>query len=383
MFDKVLDRRGTGCFKYDALKVMYGRDDLIPLWVADMDFAVAEEISSALANRLKHPVFGYNFPNAEFHEVIRNWELDRYLWDTSSQRAISTPSLMTALAIAILSQTNPGDNILIQTPVYPPFHSSVKEHGRYLLTNPLLPFNGHYEVDWTDFEAKAAQAKMFILCNPHNPVGKVFSRDELARMHDICKRYGLLIFSDEIHADIVYSPHKHVPIATLGADIVITGVSPAKSFNLAGMATAMMFAPDNHIADALEKLNENLHTFMGNSFGITAFTAAYGKAGSWLDDLVLYLKGNRDYLAEYIASELPKLQMADCEGTFLAWLDCRELEMADADLMDFFTNKARVALNPGTAFGIQGSGFVRVNFACPRTTLQTALTRINDALKDR
>lgn len=382
-FDQLIDRKGSGCFKYDALKLIYGTDDLIPLWVADMDFAVAEEVQNALCRRLQHPVFGYNYSGESFRKSLKDWMLKRFHYDAGDKKAISVPSLMTALAISILSLTEAGDKILIQTPVYPPFHSTVKDHKRALLMNPLKPANDGYEVDWDDFEAKAAQAKMFILCNPHNPVGKVFSRTELQRMHEICTNYNVMIFSDEIHADITYPPHFHTPIASLGGDRVITGISPAKSFNLAGLATAMMLAPDNHISQALEAMNESLHTFMGNSFGIAAFTAAYCEGENWLETLLQYLQSNRDTLMEILANELPQVRMAKCEGTFLAWLDCRALGMDDHTLLDFFTTQAKVALNPGTAFGVEGSGFVRLNFACPKSTLEEALKRIIVAIRNR
>jgi cystathionine beta-lyase len=382
-FDTLIDRKGSGCFKYDALQLIYGTNDLIPLWVADMDYAVADVVQTAISRRLSHPIFGYNFPKDEFAISLRDWMQKRFHWDTGEHKAISVPSLMTALAISILSLTKEGDGILIQTPVYPPFHSTVQDHKRFLLRNPLLPVGDHYEVDWADFEAKAAQAKMFILCNPHNPVGKVFSKEELLRVHDICSRHDVLIFSDEIHADITYPACSHIPIASLGGNNVITGISPAKSFNLAGLATAMMFAPNNHLANALEAMNESLHTFMGNSFGIAAFTAAYSEGASWQNELLEYLQSNRDMLIDFFAQETPEISMARCEGTFLAWLDCRALGYNDEKLMRFFTKQAKVALNPGTAFGTEGSGFVRLNFACPKSILELALNRILRALRNR
>jgi cystathionine beta-lyase len=382
-FNKIIERRGSACFKYDALKTVYGREDLIPLWVADMDFAVSDEILKALKTRLEHPIFGYNFPNEQFHQSIKNWMDKRFGWDPSALKTISVPSLMTALAIAILSLSKTGDKILIQTPVYPPFHSTVVEHSRELLTNPLIRVENRYEVDWHDFEAKCSRAKMFILCNPHNPVGKVFSREELQRMHDICSKHKVLIFSDEIHADIVYPPFQHIPIASLGPENVITGISPAKSFNLAGLATAVMFAPRGEISRALAAMNETLHTFMGNSFGIVAFTAAYTKAGYWLDELLTYLQSNRDVLRNFFANELREIKMLDCEGTFLAWLDCRQLGMNEAELKDFITNKAGLALNPGHTFGQEGQGYMRLNFAVPRPILTEALDRLRTALRDK
>lgn len=381
-FNQVIERKHSGCFKYDALKIIYGKEDIIPLWVADMDFAVAPEITESLIKRIQHPIFGYNFPDHDFHASIRKWIQKRYNWDTVGQKVINVPSIMTALAIAVLSQTKPGDSILIQTPVYPPFFSTIIEHSRNLLTNPLISRNNTYEIDWEDFEHKAAKVKMFVLCNPHNPVSKVFSYDELKKIHQICTKHEVMVFSDEIHADIVFAPNKHQSIASFGGDNVITGISPAKSFNLAGLATAVMFAPDNKIGKTLNELNNSLHTFMGNSFGITAFTTAYMKGEHWLEALLNYLKQNRDLMRDFFLEEIQSISMAECNGTYLAWLDCRELGLGDKELNNFFIQKARLALNPGTSFGIEGTGFMRLNFATPRSVLLSALERIKQALKD-
>jgi cystathionine beta-lyase len=382
-FDEITPRKGSGCFKYDALKSVFGSEDLIPLWVADMDFPVCEGILSALQNRLNHPIYGYNFPSDEFPNSLRAWMLKRHELNTYDQEAIAIPSLMTALAISILSLSKEGDGILIQTPVYPPFHSTVKEHKRQLLTNPLIKENDAYCIDWEDFEAKARMARMFILCNPHNPIGKVFSAEELREMHRICRKHDVIIFSDEIHADIVYQPKKHIPIASFGDDNVITAVSPAKSFNIAGLATAMMFAPRNHIADALKDMNISLHTFMGNSFGVAAFTAAYQTGESWLEELLKYLETNRDLLADFFAHETEVISMSKCEGTFLAWLDCRAMQMSDKELHAHFVHRAGLALNPGTTFGEEGSGHMRLNFACPKEVLEQALERLKLSLRNR
>lgn len=381
-FDTIINRKGSGCFKYDALLQRYGKDELIPLWVADMDFAVAEPIQAALAQRLKHPIFGYNFAGEEFDDAVRHWQKTRYNWDTSASKVIMVPSLMTALAITILTLSKPGDGILIQTPVYPPFHSTVKEHKRQLLTNALVNINGRYEINWLDFEAKIKQARLFILCNPHNPVGRVFTQKELKRMSEICAENDVIIFSDEIHADLVYTPHKHIPIASIRAERVIAAISPAKSFNLAGLATGVLIVQDEELIHKITELNMSLHTFMGNSFGIRALIAAYTRSAQWLDALKEYLKANRDYVAAFFAEHLPKVKMSPCEGTYLAWLDFREYGLSDDELMEIMRDKAGVALNPGPLFGSDGSGFMRLNFACPRSVLQTALLRIKEGFQE-
>ncbi len=381
-FDTIIDRRGSGCFKYDGLNLRYGRDDLIPLWVADMDFAVAEPIQAALAERLRHPVFGYNFIGTEFYDAVRHWQKSQYGWDTSDSTVIMIPSLMTALAITILTLSQKGDKIVIQTPVYPPFHSTVKEHHRELLTSALVNTDGRYEINWPDFEEKIKQAKLFILCNPHNPMGKVFTEEELRRMSDICARHDVIIFSDEIHADLVYAPHKHIPIASIRAERVISAISPAKSFNVAGLATGVLILQDEEYIQKITELNTSLHTFMGNSFGIRALIAAYTQSAPWLYAVKGYLEANRDYLAAYLREHLPKVKMSPCEGTYLAWLDFRDYGLSDDELMQIIRDKAHVALNGGVSFGNEGSGFMRLNFACPRAVLHEALKRIKEIFQD-
>jgi len=375
-FDQIIDRKGTGCFKYDALQMMYQREDLIPLWIADMDFAVSEPIQQALQKRLQHPIFGYNLRGKQFTEAVHHWQRSQYNWETSDYKIIPTPNVMTSLAISILSLSQPGDDILIQTPVYAPFHSTVKDHERKLLTNPLINVNGKYEINWMDFEEKAKRAKMFILCNPHNPVGKVFSEKELKRMSDICVQNGVIIFSDEIHADLVYPPLKHTPIASINSKLVISGISPAKSFNLAGLATAVMIIKDDDLAQKVNELNQSMHTFMGNSFGIIAMIAAYTESADWLVALKQYLKSNKDAVSEYVSNHLPRVRMTPCEATYLAWLDFRDYGLTDEQLMELLRDKAGLALTAGIIFGSEGSGFMRLNFACPRSVLDQALSRI-------
>lgn len=381
MFDQIIDRKNTGSYKYDGMKLLFERDDLMAHWVADMDFAVAPQILDALAKRLKHPIFGYNFVMDEFYESVSGWLLRRHNWDIKDQHIIAVPSLMTALAIAILTLTTEEDAILIQPPVYPPFSGTVKDHRRKLLTNPLINNKGYYEIDWQDFEAKAAKSKMFILCNPHNPVGRVFTEEELKRMNDICLEHKVIIFSDEIHADIVYKPHRHIPIGIWDNPYLISGISPAKSFNMAGLATAVMMTNNNEYNEKLSALNRGLHTFMGNSFGLAAFTAAYRDSEDWLNSLVEYLKGNRDFLLSYFKEHMPMIKVSPLEGSYLAWLDCRSMGLTDDELKSFFMDKAGLALNPGYSFGEEGKGFMRFNFACPRSVLERALSKIKTAME--
>lgn len=382
-FDQIIDRRGSGCFKYDALKMMYGRDDLLSLWVADMDFAIAPEITKALQERLQHPVLGYNLRLDPFYNALIYWMKSRFSWDIHRDWTISTPGIVPALNLAVLALTNDQDGVLIQTPVYQPFYEAVTANNRKLLTNPLICDESGYHIDWKDLESKLQHAKMFLLCTPHNPVGRVWTLEELTAIGRLCRKYNVIIVSDDIHADLVYTGYKHIPISSLEdfADITITCMSPSKSFNIAGLGTSVALIPNPEIRRQFNALNFKLHLYLGNSFGITAFTAAYGASEAWLDALLVYLEANRDYLCEYIEQRLPMLKVYKPESTFLVWIDFSALRMDDEQLFDLITNKARVALDPGTKFGEGGERFMRLNFGCPRTILTEALERIESVIK--
>lgn len=382
VFDQVIDRRGSGCFKYDALKMLYGRDDLLALWVADMDFAVAPQVLEAMAQRLKHPVFGYNLRLDNYYEAVTGWASKRYHWQIKREWIISTPGIVPSINLAVLSLTEPGDGILIQTPVYGPFHHAAINHGRKLLCNRLIESANGFTVDFDEFERLAQLARLFILCNPHNPVGKAFTEEELRRMGEICLKHGVTIFSDEIHADIVYPGFKHVPIASLDGleQICISAFSPAKSFNLAGLATAVTVCSDPELFKPLTALNEKLHLFTGNSFGIASIIAAYTKADSWLDSLLLYLEANRDHVFQYSRDHLPRIKCYFPEATYLTWLDFSGLGLDPDQLWDLLVNRAQLALDPGTKYGDGFAQYYRFNFGCPRSIVEEALERIKSEI---
>ncbi|MBW6514008.1 MAG: pyridoxal phosphate-dependent aminotransferase [Candidatus Syntrophosphaera sp.] len=381
-FDRVIDRRGSGCFKYDALKMLYGRDDLISLWVADMDFAVSPAITSALQKRLDHGVFGYNFHLPEFYAVVASWVERRYGFHAEREWMLNSPGIMPAVNLAVRQLTRPGDGILIQTPVYRPFFNAIQDHGRQLLTNPLLLRDGSYQIDFDDFEQKLKQAKLFILCNPHNPIGRLWREDELRRMGGLCRNYSVPIISDEIHADIVYDGGKAISVAALEdfADNSICCVSPAKSFNLAGLASAVVIVKNPALREPLAWMIEKLHLYLGNSFGIQAVIAAYRDSDDWLAELLAYLQRNREFLLDFFATQLPQLKMIKPDSTYLAWIDFRALGLDDEAIKDMLVNKARLALDPGLKFGVEGAGFQRLNFACPRSVLAEAMRRLKQAL---
>lgn len=381
-FDKVIDRRGSGCFKYDALQMFYGREDILPLWVADMDFAVAPEILSALQNRLDHPIFGYNLRMNDFYEAVSYWMSAKYHWQVKRNWMISTPGVVPALNLAVLAFTGIKDKILIQTPVYQPFFEAVTAHGRELLTSSLQLTDTGWEIDFQDLENKLKQAKMFIFCSPHNPVGRVWKQQELIRIGNLCQKYRVIIVSDDIHADMVYAPHKHIPIASLEDfhELCITCVSPSKSFNIAGLGTSITLISNPDLFKIFNDLNMSLHLYLGNSFGIRALVAAYTKGETWLSALMQYLQQNRDYVCDYIENKIPILQVKKPESTFLAWIDFGNLGISDAQISDLLINKALVALDPGTKYGADATGYMRLNFGCPRSVLEEAMERIRMAI---
>ncbi len=383
-FDTVIDRRGTCCFKYDGLKEVYGREDLIPLWIADMDFQVAPQIQAAMQQRLNHGIFGYNQRLPIYYETVINWAKNRYGYEPQEDWIMTSPGIMPAVNLAVMQLTEPGDGVLIQTPVYQPFFDAVTAHKRKLVTNSLIPENGHYEIDFEDFEKKLKEVKLFILCSPHNPVGRRWTEVELLKMGTLCRQYNVPIISDEIHGDLVYNGAGSRSIAALEGmlDNLIVCFSPAKSFNLAGLATSVVIAKNPDLREPLDTMLENLHLYMGNTFGIIALTAAYRESEDWLEELICYLQGNRDFLVDYIQTELPQLKVNTPEATYLAWIDFSNLGLSDEEVQKLLVEKARLALEPGIKYGKEGSGFQRLNFGCPRKTLSLALERMKKAIKE-
>jgi len=291
---------------------------------------------------------------------------------------------MPAINLAVMQLTEPGDGVLIQTPVYQPFFTAVTAHNRKLVTNPLIPENGHYEIDFVDFEKKLKEVKLFILCSPHNPVGRRWTEAELFKMGTLCRQYKVPIISDEIHSDLVYDGEGSLSIAALEGmlDNLIVCFSPAKSFNLAGLATSIIIAKNPELRLPLNTMLENLHLYMGNTFGIIALTAAYGQSEDWLEELLIYLQGNRDFLIQYIQSEIPQLKVNYPEATYLAWINFSNLGLSDEEVQKLLIEKAGLALEPGIKYGQEGSGYQRLNFGCPRKTLSIALERMKKVIKE-
>ncbi len=380
-FDAIPSRRGTDCEKWDLYD-----EDVLPLWVADMDFRSPEPVIRALTDRIEHGFFGYpdDYKHAtDLSAAVRDWLAARHNWRVQPEDLVFLPGVITGFDLACHTLKPPRRGVLVQTPVYPPMLGAAKNTHRLPQEAQLARLaDGSYAVDWDAFEsAITAKTGLFILCNPHNPTGRVFRQDELQRMAEICLRHGVLLCSDEIHADLVYPGQRHIPIASLDPEIArqsITLMAPSKTFNLAGLQCSFAVIPNPSLRRRFIASGQGLVSWV-NLLGRAAAIAAYRHGSEWLDQLLLYLQGNRDFLFDYVRGEMPQLSMAKPEGTYLAWLDCRQAGLPTAPY-DFFLEKARVALNDGRKFGPGGEGFVRLNFACPRSVLVEALERMKQAL---
>jgi cystathionine beta-lyase len=384
-FDQLVNRDHSNSLKYDGREAMFGKHDVIPLWVADMDFASPPAVVNALLQRANHPIYGYSsFPESIYLALIA-WLERRHGWRIQREWLVLCPGVVPSLNAAVMAFTNPDDAVIVQPPVYFPFFSAVTDSGRSLIQNPLRLENNQYHIDFEHLEACAAHAKMLLLCSPHNPVGRVWRKDELERLLAIAVKYQLIVFADEIHADLVYPPTRHQTLESLSRHRknIITAVAPSKTFNVPGLNLSALIIPDAAQRKALTNVFECMHVSAANPFSMVAFEAAYQHGDAWLDALLSYLQQTRDFVLAYVSAHLPGVCAIVPEGTYLLWLDCRELGMDDAALKQFFIQQAGVGLSPGRLFGEAGSGFMRMNIAAPRSLLTTALQRIANALQSR
>ncbi|KGX89603.1 cystathionine beta-lyase [Pontibacillus halophilus JSM 076056 = DSM 19796] len=383
-FTEIVDRTQTRSVKWDLVEKMFENQDVLPMWVADMDFKAPEAVIDALTERAQHGVFGYTVPDEYVHGTIQKWLSAKHDWNTNTDWLTYSPGVVPSLHTIVEALTNRGDSILIQTPVYPPFYSVIEDHEREILKNPLVLREGRYEIDFTSFEEELKKGvSLFILCNPHNPVGRVWTEEELRKMADLCLMYNVPIVSDEIHSDLIYRNHKHVPIASLSEDIskeTITLLSPTKTFNLAGIQGSYIVTPDEHKKEKIDRQFGLQGIKMLNVFAITALEAAYTEGDEWLQELIDYLEGNKQYVIDTISTSTDKIKVIEPEGTYLIWLDCRGLGLEHEELKHFMQHKAKVGLNDGASFGEEGEGFMRINIACPRATLEEGIRRITEAL---
>ncbi|MFO7617405.1 MAG: PatB family C-S lyase [Bacteroidales bacterium] len=383
-FDRVIHREGTDSIKWDARQRVFGHPDVIPMWVADMDFETPAFIRDRIARRLEHPVLGYTYRGIRFAGSFTSWVGRRLHWEVDPEWVLFMPGVVPAISVAVLAFTEPGDEVVIQPPVYHPFYFCVEGNNRKLVLNPLKTENGRFRFDLDLLRRQITpKTRLLILSHPHNPGGTVWSADELAGLATICQEYGVRILSDEIHSDLVYPPHQHTPLVKAApgyAHRTITAMAPSKTFNMAALGTSVLVIPDPDERKTYADLVHTLHVGMGNVFGFEAMQAAYEEGDQWLEELLSYLRGNRDYLRHYLQLELPVIEMMIPEATYMAWLDFRKLGLAQADLERFLVEKARLGLNTGTQFGPGGEGFMRLNFGCPRATLEQALEQLKKAI---
>ena len=383
-FDRVLDRRGTASLKCDFCKLEYGLEGVIPMWVADMDLPVPAPVAEAVRKRAEHPAYGYtHFPDS-FWEAVADWLRTRHGWEVRREWLSRSPGVVPALSLAVRAFSRPGEKVVIQTPVYHPFTTAVEANGRRLVRNPLKVESGRFVMDLDGLEAALdAGTRLLLLCSPHNPVGRVWTGEELARLGEIVVRRDLVVVSDEVHHDLVLGGRRHVPTALAAAgleDRTVTLLAPSKTFNVAGLQTSIVVASNPGLLKAFDAEAESAGLTMGNIFGVVALEAAYRHGAEWLEQLLPYLEANMAFAADFIARRVPRLRFLEPEGTYLALLDCRGLGMRQAELDDFFLRKAGVLFDEGTLFGPELEGFERMNLACARPVLGEALERIARAV---
>ncbi len=379
-FDEIIERKNTDCVKYDKLESYFGAKDLLPLWVADMDFKVPPCISEAIIERANHEIYGYTFRGDSCINSIQNWLKTRHNWVIPKDWISSSPGVVTGLSILLMSLTNEGDQIAIQSPVYHPFAQVINDTKRKLVVNPLRLTDEGYQMDFEQLEELAKNGlTALVLSNPHNPVGRVFTKEELVQLGNLANTYDFLIISDEIHQDLIYEGYKHIPLASLSDELAqrtITCIAPSKTFNVAGLASSVIIIPNAKLKQKFETLLSSLHLNSGNLFGHTAMQAGYEDGAEWLDQLMDYLKGNVDFLRSYLKENIPTIKLIEPEATYLLWLDCRSLNIDTEKLNKLLIQKAGLALNKGTTFGNDGEGFLRINIGCPRSVLEKALEKI-------
>ncbi|MCB2299044.1 MalY/PatB family protein [Clostridium tagluense] len=379
-FEKVIDRRNTESVKWDKLEEIFEDKDVIPMWVADMDFEVAKPISDAIKKRVEHSIYGYSTKGSGYYDAVINWMKKRHNWDIKKEWISYTPGIVPALSHIVRTFAQPGDEIIIQTPVYHPFYSTIKNNGCTIVKNPLQYENGSYKMDLDDLKKKITpRTRMLILCNPHNPVGRVWYKEELIELGQICIKNNILIVSDEIHFDLIYKGNSHTVFASISEEFSQNSIictAPSKTFNLAGLQVSNVIIPNDRLRSLFKITLENNAVSEVNTFASTALVAAYNEGEEWLTQLVEYLEGNLNFLINFFEEHIPKIKVVKPQGTYLVWLDCSALNMTSQGLKEFFVKKAKVGFNDGIMFGEEGEQFQRVNIACQRSILKEALERI-------
>ena len=382
-FDEIVDRRNTDCLKYDFAVERGKPEDVLPLWVADMDFRTAPGIIERVAADASFGIYGYTESKDDYFQAVAAWYRNYFDWKVEKKWLVKTPGIVFAIGIAIQALTKEGDAVMIQQPVYYPFSEVIKDNDRILVNNELVLKDGHYEINFEDFEEKIIQnnVKLFILCSPHNPVGRVWTANELRRMGEICLKHDVKVVSDEIHSDFVYEGRKHYVFSTIDPafeDISIICTAPSKTFNLAGLQISNIFIPNTQIRKAFKRKIAAAGYSQVNMIGLRACRAAYETGRDWLEELKVYLQGNLDFVRAYLEENLPQIKLIEPEGTYLIWLDCRALGLPEEKLEHLIVHEAKLWLDSGVIFGTVGEGFERINIACPRAVLKEALERLHD-----
>lgn len=386
-FDKIIDRHGTNCLKFDFAKERGKNGDELSLWVADMDFQVAKPITYALQAQVNHGIYGYTEVKSDYFDIVKNWFRDNFDWEIKKGSLVKTPGVVYAIAMAVKAFTKEGEAVIIQQPVYYPFSEMIIANNRKLVNSPLVLKDGRYEIDFEDFEKKIVEnnVKLFILCSPHNPVGRVWSVEELKRIGDICIKHDVVIFSDEIHADFVYEPNKHHVFASLGESYAANSViatAPSKSFNIAGLQVSNIFIGNKKLRDAFRNEIVKSGYSQLNTMGLAAARAAYESGKEWLDEVRAYIKDNLIFFRDYLKENIGELSLIEPEGTYLVWVDFRKLGLSEKQREDLIVNKAKLWIDSGAMFGVDGEGFERFNIACPRSYLKKALDSLKKAVEE-
>lgn len=380
-------RRGTLSYKWDQGEKLFGDPDVLPLWVADMDFKCAPAIVRAVNERASQAIYGYTIRTEEYVQAIMGWFRRRHHWDIDAAWLTDSPGVVPSLSIAVQSLTEPGDAVILQSPVYNPFYDVILKNGRKLAESPLLLKENRYEMDYDRLEALMKEgAKLLLLCSPQNPGGRVWTKEELVRLGDLCVKYDVKVVADEIHCDLVFPEHRHFPFASLSeafAERTVTCLAPSKTFNIPGLQTSFTVISNRELKRKFDRMIEALGIGSVNFFGPSATMAAYNESGNWLDALLGYVKANQEFAVRYLDEHLPELTPVPSEGTYLLWVDCRKLSLSSAELKRLMYKEAKIAFTEGSLYGKNGEGFLRINLACPQDLLKEALDRFTSAVKAR
>ena len=382
-FDEIINRSGTRCAKYDERAKKFGVSDVIPLWVADMDFRTAQPIIDACVAKAQEGIWGYTSRPDSYFEAVQQWEQRRKGWTPEISLMSWSLGVVPTLSAIVKLFSGENDKILIQTPVYSEFYDVVETWGREVVENPLAEKDGSWDIDFDDFAEKVKQCRIFLLCNPQNPVGRVWEPEELRKMAELCRESGTLLVSDEIHSDLIFHGKRHTPVASLSPEIAantVTCLSATKTFNLAGLQASTTVFPNREMKAVFDRFWAHMDIHRNNAFSSVAVEAAYREGEEWLEQLLPYISANFDYIRDYCAKNIPQIKPNCPDATYLMWLDCRELGMDNEQLRDFFIHKAKLGLNEGCTFGRSLSGFMRLNAACPRATLEKAMVQLKAAV---